>query len=125
MDETVNSAEIDEYSVVGDVLDNALEHLSLLKLADELGAPLLLLRLEESLVGDDYVAELLVYLDNLAVDGLVDILVIVADGLDVDLRTGKERLDTEDVHDHSALGAGLHESLHDLVVLVSLVHPVP
>ena len=110
---------------MGDVLDNALEHLSLLKLADELGAALLLLGLEKSLVGDYHVAELLIYLDNLAVDVLVDILVVVTDGLDVDLRTGQERLDSEHVHDHAALGAGLDEALDDLVVLVSLVHPVP
>ncbi len=85
MDKSVHAAEVDEYSVVGDVLDDTLEHLSLLKLADELGAPLLLLGLEKSLVRYDNVAELLVYLDNLAVDGLVYELVVVTDGLDVDL----------------------------------------
>ena len=36
MDETVNTAEVNEYAVVGDVLDGTLEHLTLFELADEL-----------------------------------------------------------------------------------------
>ena len=85
MDETVNTAEVDEYAVVGDVLDGSFKDLSLLELADELGPAGLLLSLEESLVGDDDVAELLVDLDDLEVHGLVDISVVVTDRLDVNL----------------------------------------
>ena len=85
VDETVNTAEVNEYSVVGDVLDSTLKDLSLLKLADKLGPTLLLLGFEKSLVGNDNVAELLVDLDDLEVHCLVDVSVVVADRLDVDL----------------------------------------
>ena len=85
MDETVNTAEVNEYAVVGDILDNALEYLTLLKLADELCPLLLLLCLEKSLVGHNYIAELLIDLYNLAIYVLVNKLVVVADRLDVDL----------------------------------------
>ena len=125
VDETVNTAEVDEYTLVGDVLDSSFKDLSLLELADELSPTLLLLCLEEGLVGNDDVAELLVDLDDLEVHGLVDICIVVADRLDVDLGTRKECLDSEYVDDHAALGAGLDEALDDLVVVASLIDAVP
>ena len=76
-------------------------------------------------MGNDDVAELLVDLDDLAVDVLVDELVVVADRLDVDLAARQEGLDAEHVDDHTALRAGLDEALHDLVVLEGLVHSIP
>ena len=76
-------------------------------------------------MGNDDVAELLVDLDDLEVHGLVDVGVVVTDGLDVDLGTGEESLDTEDVDDHAALGAGLDETLDDLAVVAGLVDAVP
>ena len=125
VDETVNTAEIDEYTVVGDVLDGSFKDLSLLELADELSPALLLLCLEKSLVGYDDVAELLVDLDDLEVHCLVDISIVVADRLDVNLGTRKECLDSEYIDDHAALGAGLDEALDDLVVVASLIDTVP
>ncbi len=125
VDETVNTTEVDEHAVVGDVLDSSLKDLTLLELADELGPAGLLLSLEESFMGDDDVAELLVDLDDLEVHGLVDIGVVVTDGLDVDLGAGQEGLDAEHVDDHATLGAGLDEALDDLVVVAGLVDAVP
>ena len=125
VDETVDTAEVHEHAVVGDVLDGTLEHLALLQLGDELGPLLLLLGLEKGLVGDDDVAELLVDLDDLEIDGLVYVGIIVTDGLDVDLGTGEEGLDAEHVDDHAALRTGLDETLDDLVIVVSFVDSVP
>ena len=76
-------------------------------------------------MGNDDVAELLVDLDDLAVDVLVDELVVVADRLDVDLAARQEGLDAEHVDDHTALRAGLDEALDDLVVLEGLVDSIP
>ena len=125
VDQTVHAAQVDEDAVGGDVLDRTLEDLTLL----ELGHDNLLLRLEfgldERLVRHDHVAELLVDLDNLELHGLVDVYVVVADGLHVDLRTGQEGLDAEDVDDHTALGAALDVTLDDLVLLQSLVDTIP
>ncbi len=76
-------------------------------------------------MGNDDIAELLVDLDDLAVDVLADELVVVADRLDVDLAARQEGLDAEHVDDHATLGAGLDKALDDLVVLEGLVDAVP
>ena len=125
MDKTVHTAKVNEYAVIGDILDCSLENLALLKLTDELCSLLLLLCLKKCLVGNYHIAELLIDLNDLAVNILVDKLVIVADRLDVDLRTWKEGLDSEHVDNHTALGAGLYKSLYNLILLECLVNSVP
>ena len=85
MDETVNATEVNEYTVVGDVLDGTLKYLTLLKLADELASLLLLLCFEKCLVRNDNIAELLIDLDNLEVDWLINVCIVVTDRLDVNL----------------------------------------
>ena len=125
MDKTVHTAKVNEYAVIGDILDCSLENLTLLKLTDELCSLLLLLCLKKCLVGNYHIAELLIDLNDLAVNILVDKLVIVADRLDVDLRTWKEGLDSEHVDNHTALGAGLYKSLYYLILLECLVNSVP
>ena len=47
MDKTVNATEVNEYTIVSDILNNTLEYLTLLKLADELSSLLLLLCLKK------------------------------------------------------------------------------
>ena len=125
VNQTVHAAQIDEHAVGGDVLDGSLEDLPLLELRHDD----LLLRLEfgldQRLVRHDHVAELLVDLHHLELHGLVHIYVVVADRLHVDLRTGQEGFDAEDVHDHAALRAALDVTLDDLVLLQRLVHAVP
>ena len=125
MDETVNTAEVDEYTVVGDVLDGTLKDLTLLELADEFSPACLLLSLEESLVGNDDVAVLLVDLDDLEVHILVHECIVVTDRLDVDLGAREEGLDSEYIDNHTALRAGLDEALDNLVGCECLVDPVP
>ena len=50
VDESVNTAEVDEYTVRGDVLDHTLENLTLLQLRDDLLLLGLELSLDKSLV---------------------------------------------------------------------------
>ena len=50
MDETVHTAEVDEYAVVGDVLDGSFENLTLFEFGNEFGPLLLLLCLEQCLM---------------------------------------------------------------------------
>ena len=125
VDETVHAAEVDEYAVVGDILDGTFENLALFKLADDFALLLLEFSLEESLMGNDDVAELLIDLDNLEVHGLVDECIVVTDRLDVDLGTGEEGLDTEYVDDHTTLGAGLDITLDDLAALKCGIDHIP
>ena len=85
MDETVNTAKVNEYAVTCDVLDSSLKNLTFLEFADNLALLLLEFCLDESFVRYDNVAELLIDLDNLEVHGCVNKLIVVADRFDVDL----------------------------------------
>ncbi len=125
MDETVHATEVHEHTVVGDVLDHAFENLTLLQTGDEVCPLEFLLCLEESLVGNNHVLEFLIDLDNLEIHCSVYEHIVVTDGLDVDLGTGKEGLDTEYVHDHTALCAGLYITLNDLTAFICGIDHIP
>ena len=125
MDETVHTAQVHEHTVVGDVLDHAFQHLTLLQLGDELCAFEFLFGLQEGFVRNNHVAEFLIDFHNLEVHGGIYEYVVVTDGLDVDLGAREESLDTEHVHDHTALGAGLDIALHHFAALVSSVYHIP
>ncbi len=85
VDETVNTAEVNEYTIVGDVLDCSFENLAFFEFADDFALLLLKLSLKESLVRNDYIAEFLVDLDDLEVHCLVNICIVILDRTDVDL----------------------------------------
>ena len=125
MDESVNTTEVNEYTVRSDVLNGTLEDLALLELADDLLLLSLKLLLDKSLVRYNDIAELLVDLDNLELHGLANELIVVAYGVNVDLRTGEESLDTKHVDDHTALCAALDVTLDNCILLESIVDLVP
>src|SRR6202035_2007435 len=107
VEEAVDAAEIDEGAVLGDVLDDALDHLALLEGEESLGLLLVALLLEKDAAAEHDVAALLVELDDLELVGLPDELVQVADGPEVDLRSGEERL-------HTAANGDREAALHAL-----------
>ena len=76
-------------------------------------------------MANDNVLIFLIDLDNLEFHGLAHEYIVVADRLDVNLASGKECLDAEDVHDHTALCAGLHVSLYNLALVERLVDHIP
>ena len=115
--QSVHTAEVDEHTVAGDVLDDAFEDLTLLQSGNDLALLLFQLGLDEGLVGDHDVLVLLVDLDDFEFHLLADVLVVVADGLDVDLAARQEGLDAEHVDDESTLGAALDRAHDDLVIL--------
>ena len=125
VDESVHAAKVDEDTVARDVLDRTLQDLTLLELRDNLLLLGLELLLDEGLVRNDDVAELLVDLHYLELHRLADELVVVAYGMNVDLRAGQEGLDAEDVDNHTALRAALDEALDDLLLLEGCVDAVP
>ena len=125
VDETVHAAEIDECTVRNDVLDRTFENLTLFELADDLVLLGFDFGLDESLVGNHHVLVLVVDLDHLEFHSLVNIDVIVADGLDIDLGAGQEGLDAEHVDDQAAFGFALDITGDDLLVVVSLVDALP
>lgn len=76
-------------------------------------------------MGYDNVLELLVDFHYLEFHCLVDVYIVVADGAHIDLRTGEERLDSEDVDDHATFGAALDIAFDDFIVFESLVDTIP
>ena len=125
MDETVNTAEVNEYTIVGDVLDSSFENLTFFEFADDLALLFLKFCLEESLVRYDNIAEFLVDLDDLEVHCLVNKCIVILDRTDVDLRTREEGLDSENVHDHTALRTGLDITFYDFALVECLVYHIP
>ena len=125
VNQSVNTTEVNEYTIRSDVLNNTLEDLTLLQLADDLLLLGLELSLDESLVRNNYVAELLVDLNNLELHGLTNELVVVAYGMNVDLATGQECLDAKYINNHTALSAALDVTLNNLLSLQSSVNALP
>ena len=125
VNETVNTAEVDEYTVRSDVLNSTFEHLTLLELRNDF----LLLGFEfcfdKSLVRNNNVLEFLVDLNDLEFHCLTNEYIVVADGLNIDLRTGKERFDTEYVNNHTTLSAALDVTLNDFLRFESSVNAIP
>ena len=76
-------------------------------------------------MGYDNVFEFGIDFDNLEFHGFADEHIVVADGLDVDLRAGEESLDAEYVDNHAAFGTAFDEAFDDFVVLEGLVDAVP
>ena len=74
---------------------------------------------------NNYVAELLVDLNNLELHGLTNELVVVAYGMNVDLATGQECLDAKYINNHTALRAALDVTLNNLLSLQSSVNALP
>ena len=125
VDQTVNTAEVNEYTVSSDVLNGTLEDLTLLELADDLLTLLLELLLDESLVRYNDIAELLVDLYNLELHCLAYEYVVVAYRVNVDLASWQESFDTENVNDHTALSAALDVTLDNFLVLESCINTLP
>src|SRR5262245_18419202 len=127
--EAVDAAQIDERAVVGDVLDDALEHLAFGERAERVLLLFRVLFLEQRLARQHDIAALLVHLDDAHAQLLAAQRIQVPDGTHVDLRPGQERahadvdrepaLDALDdaTDDDLALGIGLLDLVPDLHLL--------
>mgnify|MGYP003694602545 FL=1 len=122
--QAVDAAEIDERAVVGDVLDDALEHLALGERLERVLLLLGVLLFEERLARQHDVAALLVDLDDAHAQLLAAQRVEVADRTHVDLRSGQERADA-DVHRETALDALDDAADDDLALGIGLLDLVP
>ena len=85
VDKTVYAAEVDKHTVRGDVLNSTFEHLTFLKLGNDVFLLLLELCFDESFVRYDYVLVFLVDLHDLELHSLAYEYVIVANLFNVDL----------------------------------------
>ncbi len=122
--QAVDAAQIDERAVVGDVLDDALEHLAFGEGLERVLLLLGVLFFEERLARQHDVAALLVDLDHAHAQFLAAQRVEVPHGTDVDLRTGQERADA-DVHREPALDPLDDAADDDLALGIGLLDLVP
>ena len=125
MDESVNTSKVNEYTIGCDILDNTLEYLSFLELADNLFLLCLKLCLDESLVRNNDIAELLIDFHNLELHCLAYEDVVVADRMNINLAAWKECLDSEYVNNHTTLGAALDVTLDNLIIVKRCVDTLP
>ena len=125
MDKTVNTAEVDEDTVVGDVLNGTLKYLALFEFADNLSLLGLEFCLDEGFVRNDYIAELRVEFHNLELHRLTYENIVVANGFHVDLAAREECFHAENVHDHAAFRTPFDVTGNDLTCVVSLVNAIP
>ena len=125
VNQTIYAAKVNEYTIVGDVLNRTFEYLTFFEFGDDFSLLGFEFVFDEGFVRNDHVLVFLVDFDNLEVHGLVNKHVVVADGLDVDLRAGKKGFDAEYVNDETAFGFAFNITGDDLFIFVSLVSTLP
>src|SRR5688572_20442699 len=125
VEQAVDTAEIDECTEVGDVLDDALPHLVLLQLLHQLLALAGALGLEDHTTRDDDVAATLVELDDLELVLLAEELVDVRHATQRDLRAGEECVDAHEVDDHATLDLLDERAFDGLIILVGEADALP
>ena len=115
VEQSVDSAEIDEDAVVGDVLDRAVRVLPFLQTAEGVGLRRGLLDFDDGASREDDVVPFLVERDDLEFVLVPAKGIEVLDRLGVDERSGKEGFDAADVDGKSAFDA-LHDAAADGLV---------
>src|SRR5690606_2179844 len=111
-----DAAEVHERTVLGDVLDHAVEHRTLFELLEGLGLERSALLLQQCTTRQHDVAALLVELDDLEAVTLPNELVEVAGGPELHLATWQERFDA-DVDGQTTFDAADDRAFHDIVAL--------
>src|SRR5207302_165035 len=115
--EAVDAAQVYEGAELGDVLDDAAADLPDFDLAQQLLLHLLALILEELAAADDDVAAGLVDLEDLALDGLADVLGDIGRTADIDLGGGQKDVNA-DVDQQPALDLAGDGAGDDVAFLV-------
>src|SRR5687767_12890841 len=113
--QTVETAQIDEGTEVGDVLDHAFADLADQELLDQLFALGLALLFQDHPAADHDVAAALVQLDDLELEGLTDQVFDIRNPTQCDLRSGQERVYAHQIHGHAALDLARKHAGHLVV----------
>ncbi len=125
MQEAVDAAEIDERTVVGDVLDHAVDHLALFEVLHQFLALLGAGLFEDRAARDDDVAAAAIHLEDLERLRVVHQRRDVADRPDVDLRARQEGHRAVEVDGEAALDLVEDDAVDLLVVLERLLQLAP
>ena len=125
MDQTIYATQVDEYTVRSDVLDSSFQYLTFFQLRDNVFLLLFQFSFDKSLVRNNHILEFLIDLNDLEFHSLTNEYIVVADRLNIDLRTRQEGFNTEYVNDHTALRTTLDVTLDDFVIFQCFVNTFP
>ena len=125
VDKTIDTAEVDEHAVRGDILDRTFEYLTFFEFSDDFFFLLFELGLNESFVRNNDILEFLIDFNDFEFHRFAYEYIVVANGFNVDLRTGQEGFDAEYIDNHTAFGTALDVTLDDFVVFESSIYAIP
>jgi hypothetical protein len=119
--QAVDTTEIDECAVIGEVLDDALDDSALFEVLEQLFTLFAVLGLDNRAAGNDNVVALLVELDDLELEILVLEVGGIADRADIDERARQEAADLAEVDGKTALDLAGDAPVDDLFVVVGFL----
>ena len=125
MEQAVDAAQVYERAVVGEVLDDALDHLALSQGGEDLLAVGGVLGLDDGAAGDHDVVALLIELDDLELEFLALKRSGVAHRTDVDQRAGEECADAAQLNSEAALDLAVDGAVHGLLVVERVLELLP
>src|SRR5574340_864935 len=123
--QAVDTAQVDERAVVGDVLDHALDDCAFLEVLHDRFTVGAHAGLQHRAARNHHVVALAVQLDDLQLHGLVFVRRGVLDRTDVDQRARQERADAVDHRGQAALDLAADEAFHDLAFFHGHFEVVP
>ncbi len=123
--QAVDAAEVHERTVIGEVLDDALDDGAFLQLVEQLRALGAVFLLHDRTTRNDDVVALLVELDDLELVDLAFEVARIAHGAHIDERTRQERTDEFDLDGEAALDAAVDEAGDDLALLERRLEALP
>ena len=125
VNQTVYAAQVDKYTIGSDILNGTFEDLSFFEFTDDFFLLLFQFSFDKSLVRYNDILEFLIDLNNLEFHSFANEYIVVADRLNVDLRTRQECFDSEYVYNHTTLSAALDVTLDNFFIFQSSVNAIP
>ena len=125
VDESVNTSEVNEYSVWCNILDSSFENLAFLKFADNFFLLCFKFSFDQSFMWNNNIAEFLIDFNNFEFHCLSYEYIVVAYRMNVNLASREECFDTEYVNNHTTLSAALNVTLYNFLVIKGCVNALP
>ena len=116
VDQAVNAAEVNKYTVGGNIFNHSFEYLSFFEFRNNFLFLLFQLFFNKGFVGNNYILEFRIDFYHLEFHCFVNKDIVVADRFHIDLRTRQERFDTEYIHNHTAFCTAFDVSFDYFVV---------
>ena len=125
MDKTINASKIDKYTIRSNVFNHSFKYLTFFKLRDDFFFLLLNVCFDKRFVGNNNVFEFMVDFNHFEFHVFTNVLIVVTNRFNIDLRTRKERFDTKYVYNHTTFSTTLNKTLYDFFFVVCIVNTIP